>query len=385
MDFWQSIGNFALNFGRAKTPVLKHSERIYLLLNELHMYTLSLHIEYLLLRHDCVVVPGVGAFINVRQSAWFDEEAGVWHPMTREVRFNAALKHDDGLLANSYARKEQTGFQEGRQLLHRTVAEMRHILEEEGELTLGNLGTLSNKEGKLTFIPRHTARQMSEAIGFTVAPVARVKAEEPTADEQPKTGEIMPQASLHPLVEQTAEAPDTGNETKVQAGENEAEETGTRRNFDTFHNYYIAVNKIFARAAACVALVAAVALSVFLPVSDCKREDRASVVPVERIIQTVRPEQPTTETPAETADITPADTDTARYHIIVATFTNRDDAEVFITTHSDCGYRLSICENGKRSRVSALASTDRSELEKEMRGDSIRSSFKQAWIWAENR
>ena len=70
------------------------------------MYNLSLHIEYLLLHHDCVVVPGLGAFINVRHAAYFDAVTRVWHPMTREVRFNGALTHDDGLLSSSYARKE---------------------------------------------------------------------------------------------------------------------------------------------------------------------------------------------------------------------------------------------------------------------------------------
>lgn len=78
------------------------------------MERLSIHIEYLLLRHDCVVVPGFGAFINARSEARVDSESGQVYPMMREVRFNSALVHDDGLLAGSFARKYRVPFAEGR-------------------------------------------------------------------------------------------------------------------------------------------------------------------------------------------------------------------------------------------------------------------------------
>ena len=45
------------------------------------MERLSIHIEYLLLRHDCVVVPGFGAFINARSEARVDSESGQVYPM----------------------------------------------------------------------------------------------------------------------------------------------------------------------------------------------------------------------------------------------------------------------------------------------------------------
>ena len=85
------------------------------------MENLSLHIEYLLLRHDCVVVPGIGAFINIYQTPEFDTATGKITPMMREVRFNGAVRSDDGLLANSYARKYQISYREGAELLRQDI------------------------------------------------------------------------------------------------------------------------------------------------------------------------------------------------------------------------------------------------------------------------
>ena len=104
------------------------------------MERLSIHIEYLLLRHDCVVVPGFGAFINARSEARVDSESGQVYPMMREVRFNSALVHDDGLLAGSFARKYRVPFAEGREMLRKSIESLRRTMASDGEVTIGRLG-----------------------------------------------------------------------------------------------------------------------------------------------------------------------------------------------------------------------------------------------------
>ncbi|MDE6547663.1 MAG: SPOR domain-containing protein, partial [Muribaculaceae bacterium] len=47
------------------------------------MDILPLHIEYLLTRHDCVIVPGIGAFIATETEAFIDLENGVIRPRRR--------------------------------------------------------------------------------------------------------------------------------------------------------------------------------------------------------------------------------------------------------------------------------------------------------------
>lgn len=63
------------------------------------------HIEYLLAHHDCVVVPGMGAFIASRTAARYDQSCFTFMPPRREVRFNAEVRHDDGLLVQSVVRR----------------------------------------------------------------------------------------------------------------------------------------------------------------------------------------------------------------------------------------------------------------------------------------
>ena len=68
------------------------------------MNHLILHIEYLLLRHDCVIVPGLGAFIATASPALIDVVKGPMLPPRRSVMVNQAVTTADGLLPNSIGR-----------------------------------------------------------------------------------------------------------------------------------------------------------------------------------------------------------------------------------------------------------------------------------------
>jgi hypothetical protein len=62
------------------------------------MYSITRHIEYLVSRHDCVVVPGWGAFIAQYEPARIDAESGLIVPPSRAISFNQSVMHNDGLL-----------------------------------------------------------------------------------------------------------------------------------------------------------------------------------------------------------------------------------------------------------------------------------------------
>lgn len=333
------------------------------------MYNLSLHIEYLLLHHDCVVVPGLGAFINVRHAAYFDAVTRVWHPMTREVRFNGALTHDDGLLSSSYARKEGSSFQEGRETLRRDTQLLIAALESDGEVTLGQLGILRRTENTLMFIPRQSAAQWASLLGYSQIPAAIPPAHAIESETNADT------------------AADTDGVTTEQS-EN-AKHTAGGRIFDTERNYYIAINKLFARTAACLIIVAIMTISFVLPLSDRNREDQASVIPVEKIIhdtasriasamkeRNASPETDTVSLPEKEIRLP-----LHRFHAIVATFTSKEEAETFIEQNADCGYDLEVVSTHTKSRVSAMSSDNSGELRSAMADPGFKTSFSQAWIW----
>lgn len=308
-------------------------------------------------------MPGFGAFINVRHAARC--EKGVWYPMTREVRFNAALQHDDGLLASSYARKLRVSFQEGREALSKATSRLLEALRMEGEVTLGQLGILRLEGESVRFVPRMPASRMAAILGFTEVDSIRRKGVS-TTDGKP--------VAVSPVKEE--------NSNKVY-GE-------PKRHFDTDRNYYIAVNKVFARTAAVFLLVVAVAVSVLVPVGRQQVvEDKASVVPVEKIITTAvkpmaekiaetapEPRHESTEAPAPVVE-----KPEGRYHLIVATFRSQGDAETFVAQHADSGYSLRVVGSKKTFRVSAMAKETAQEAFAVLNTPEFQNSFSQAWVW----
>ena len=66
------------------------------------MISLDRHISRLISAHDCVIIPGVGAFLAQRQSAYYNAEEQVYMPPRRTLAFNPHITIDDALLSTSY-------------------------------------------------------------------------------------------------------------------------------------------------------------------------------------------------------------------------------------------------------------------------------------------
>lgn len=334
------------------------------------MENLSLHIEYLLLRHDCVVVPRIGAFINIYQAPEFDTATGKITPMMREVRFNGAVRSDDGLLANSYARKYQISYREGAELLRQDIEMLRESILTDGETTLGHIGTLRMEEGgSLRFIPMRTAEQMARDLGFISVPFKS----ESIKENKPQ---YKPEENLTPVVEEKENIDKNPVPVKV-------------RNLDFERNYYIPVNKKGLRVAACLlGLIFIILASIHLPQSDAdKRIERASVVPTEKIIDTARQviridkEKQVPTVAVNHKDTLPAVADCDRYYLIVGTFVTSEEAESYKENNSRDGYELTVVPSRKMYRVSAKASLDKQELLDELNSDRFRNAYSEAWIW----
>ncbi|MDE6528441.1 MAG: hypothetical protein K2L78_05290, partial [Muribaculaceae bacterium] len=71
------------------------------------MNSISAYIEMLLRKHECVVLPGFGAFLcNYVPARFADDNELTINPPSRCLAFNGELVDSDGLLASSIARKE---------------------------------------------------------------------------------------------------------------------------------------------------------------------------------------------------------------------------------------------------------------------------------------
>lgn len=117
------------------------------------------HLEYLIRRHDCVIVPGLGAVIVRYRAARFDSRHPlVLLPPSRELAFNSELSESDGLLEKSVARRSGVSFEAARRKVAQEVESMVQQLRTLGSLSLGRLGELAYTEyGSIVFDPAPAA------------------------------------------------------------------------------------------------------------------------------------------------------------------------------------------------------------------------------------
>lgn len=223
------------------------------------METLTLHIEYLLTRHDCVIVPGIGAFIATDTEASIDFDHGIISPRRREISFNGSVVTDDGLLSHSIARREHLSYEEAHCQLAAMTDKLRNDLQKEGEISLGMIGRLDmDSEGFITFQPRRS----------------------------PIVSDIRPSITIF-----TPEAANTDNS-------DTSEFTDVCDNRNDSDYYIIRINKKFAHAAAMLIMVLTIGISLLIPINH-DNEQKASVVPLPSFILPTAPDDTISTTPVK--------------------------------------------------------------------------------------
>lgn len=138
------------------------------------MITLTGHIEYLILRHDCVVIPGIGALIAHRTPARIDAELGCIFPPQRAISFNPDIVHNDGLLASSVARKEKISYEASTSVVNEQVNEIQASVRSQGEFALGRIGVLKlggNGNSTFLFTPFEATNVAPDLTGLAPVPV----------------------------------------------------------------------------------------------------------------------------------------------------------------------------------------------------------------------
>jgi hypothetical protein len=128
---------------------------------------LAKHINDLLYRYDCVIVPNFGGFVTHRIGAKLNSDAQTFYPPTKQVAFNIHLKHNDGLLANYVASTEHISFEEASKAISLTVFAWQDQLKT-SEIPLEKLGVLSlNKEQQIVFEPEKEINFLTASFGLS--------------------------------------------------------------------------------------------------------------------------------------------------------------------------------------------------------------------------
>ncbi|WP_405200178.1 SPOR domain-containing protein [Christiangramia sp. LLG6405-1] len=128
---------------------------------------ISNYIQDLLYRYECVVLPGFGAFLAQKQSAFIDENSNEFFPPKKVISFNRQLIKNDGLLANYIAEVENVKYQTANNMIQEYVYDLESSLQNASKARLENIGELYlDSEDKLQFEPVTNINFLTQSFGL---------------------------------------------------------------------------------------------------------------------------------------------------------------------------------------------------------------------------
>lgn len=150
------------------------------------MISVTEHIRYLLTCHECVIVPGWGAFVSQYVGARLSADGSKLLPPTRVLAFNSDVAHNDGLLASGIARREGISYDAAVALIANEVSIYFHRVDVLGELVMPRIGQfLKSNNGAIVFEPDRDAPIVSTAyIGLPTVGVQVVGVDEPEEEQK---------------------------------------------------------------------------------------------------------------------------------------------------------------------------------------------------------
>lgn len=133
------------------------------------------HIDYLIQKHDCVIIPDFGGFVLNREVAKIAADGSIMPPRVT-VGFNPDLKYNDGLLAESYMNACSVSYDVACKRIVDVVKRLNTILALRQPVQIGLLGKLSQEsDGRLNFVPNNNiSASHSETFGLSLLDIKRL-------------------------------------------------------------------------------------------------------------------------------------------------------------------------------------------------------------------
>lgn len=128
---------------------------------------IAAHIGQLVLEHECVIIPGLGAFLTNYHAAEINHHQHRIQPPTRNLVFNALLNTNDGLLAHHLSQRLDLSYKTSLLLLEVFANYCQRDLAEGKQISFGDLGILDrNAHNNLEFYPNTTVNYNEDAFGL---------------------------------------------------------------------------------------------------------------------------------------------------------------------------------------------------------------------------
>lgn len=125
-------------------------------------------IKELLFGHDCVIVPGFGAFLGNYKPAHLDNASSTFFPPVKQISFNRNLTHNDGLLIGRISESLKMNYTEARNSVDEFVNDVKRRLLKGEKVVFVNVGSFVNdNEANLQFEPDRNANYHLDSYGLT--------------------------------------------------------------------------------------------------------------------------------------------------------------------------------------------------------------------------
>jgi nucleoid DNA-binding protein len=114
---------------------------------------ISKHLSTLIVMHDCVIVPGMGAFLSNYVPSGVDDRTKLFYPPSKEVIFNEKINRNDGMLVSHIADAEGVTYEEALQTVERFCQQSTELLYAGQTVDLEGIGLLKiNQYGRIEYI-----------------------------------------------------------------------------------------------------------------------------------------------------------------------------------------------------------------------------------------
>ncbi len=132
------------------------------------MSNIERHISDLLMQHNCVVVPRLGAFVGSYQSASISNERNIIYPPYKEILFNKSLSHNDGLLIASFASRFKLSYGDVEIVVSDFVDATVLSLSKGESVTIGEVGVLkSDIAGNIFLVQNEAVNFLAGSFGMS--------------------------------------------------------------------------------------------------------------------------------------------------------------------------------------------------------------------------
>jgi len=298
--------------------------------------------------HDCVIVPRLGGFVSHMVPASYRASEHIFYPMHKEIVFNTTLRHNDGLLSESYMKIYNVDYHKAYRMVEDDADEIREQLYKDKEVSLGTIGAFRlGNEGQVVFRPLNEGFQSMDSYGL---PSFRLK-------------------TVQALQRELA---------VVEAEQKKAESD---------HVLYIPIKRKWLQSIAGVAAAITMFLVISTPVKQIDTETyTANFIPTEVVAtSTVVTPQPTRTTAASVAPVQtrvqqPQSTDI--YYVIVSSVNSVKQADQFIAGMDRSAFkRVDKLVESKKVRVYVEKFNDRDKADAYMAKLRKNPKYKDAWVY----